>query len=395
MRRHLPVAAFTCAITLVGPLTTQASADTSGDQVRHAQQLADTLDRQAQTAGAAASAAQSRLLTLSATANAALAQAEATAHAVDVARGEAKAADAAQQAAIVATTSAREGLVDYARNAYIGGAANGRLAGVMSLLDSGSATQLFDGLTLLDKVGGSLTDALDQLRTAEHDQLVATNQAQFLLAGLQQAERDARQARAAANRAIAAQRVLLADATARADAVAAQARQAHRTARALAAELAAEVAAARTRAAEGNAGARCTGGDISGYPNGRIPIELLCPLYGAAAEALRRDAAAQFNAMSRAYQTQFGSPICVADSYRSYQRQQEIYAERPGYAAVPGTSEHGWARAVDLCGGVETDGTPQNTWMRLNAAQYTWFHPGWADSGGGGPYEPWHWEYAG
>lgn len=79
--------------------------------------------------------------------------------------------------------------------------------------------------------------------------------------------------------------------------------------------------------------------------------------------------------MSKAYEQQFGAPICVADSYRTYERQQLVYAERPGYAATPGTSEMGWARAVDLCGGIQTDGTPQNAWMRLNAAQCNWFHP--------------------
>ena len=395
MRRQLPVLALACAVALIGPLTPRAVADTSGDKVRQAQQRAAALDRQARSATASAASAQSRLLDLSAAANAALAQAEATAHAVDVARSQAQAADAAEQAADAAADSAHQRIVDYARNAYIGGDANGRLAGVVSLLDSGSPTQLLDGLTLLDKVGGSMTDALAQLKVAQDDQSAAAAQAHIALAGLQRAEVAAAQARAAATRAVAAQRVLLADAKARAQAVAAQARQARQTARSLAAELAAEVAAARSRAAAGNAGARCEGGDISGYPNGRIPIALLCPLYGAPAEALRQDAAAQFNALSRAYESQFGSPICVADSYRSYERQQQIYAERPGYAATPGTSEHGWARAVDLCGGVETDGTPQNTWMRLNAAQYNWFHPGWADSGGGGPYEPWHWEYAG
>jgi LAS superfamily LD-carboxypeptidase LdcB len=87
--------------------------------------------------------------------------------------------------------------------------------------------------------------------------------------------------------------------------------------------------------------------------------------------------------------------MCVADSYRTYERQVQLYAERPHYAAHPGTSEHGWGLAVDLCGGIETDGTPQNIWMRTHAAQFGWFHPTWADQGGGGPYEPWHWEFAG
>ena len=394
MRRLAPGVALACIASLALSHTA-AVADTSHDKLQQARQRAAALDRQARHASGSAAAAHSRLLQLSATANAALAQVQATARAVETAGEQARLADSAARSASAAADAAQVRIFDYARNAYMGAGANGRLAGVMSLLNSGSATDLMDGLALLDKAGDSLSDLLGQLRSAQRESVTAANQAHIALAGMRQAQTDAEQARAAANRAVAAQRALLADAQARAAAVAAQAREAHRNARALAQELAAELAAARARAAAGDAGARCAGGDISGYPNGQIPIALLCPLYGAPAEALRQDAAAQFDAMSHAYQSQFGTPICVADSYRSYERQQEIYAERPEYAATPGTSEHGWARAVDLCGGVESDGTTQNTWMRLNAAQFNWFHPGWADAGGGGPYEPWHWEYAG
>ena len=30
----------------------------------------------------------------------------------------------------------------------------------------------------------------------------------------------------------------------------------------------------------------------------------------------------------------------------------------------------------------------------MNAARFGWFHPAWADEGGSGAYEPWHWEFA-
>jgi len=51
-------------------------------------------------------------------------------------------------------------------------------------------------------------------------------------------------------------------------------------------------------------------------------------------------------------------------------------------------------RAVDLCGGVQSFGSPAHQWMRQNAPLYGWFHPSWAAAGGSLP-EPWHWEYAG
>lgn len=84
--------------------------------------------------------------------------------------------------------------------------------------------------------------------------------------------------------------------------------------------------------------------------------------------------------------------MCVTDSYRDFATQVRLYQQKPGLAAVPGTSNHGWALAVDLCGGAESFGTPAELWLRANAGRYGWIHPAWAE-----PYslraEPWHWEY--
>ena len=395
MRKHARLAAVSMVLSAVVSASLPASADTSRDEVAKAKQRAAQLAGAARADAAAATSAHDRLLELSALANAALARAEATARAVDAARAEASAADARATASTQAADNARQVVQDYARNAYIAGEHGGQLGSLVALVHSGSATDMLSGLALLDHIGGSLSEALLSLRSAERDQAESAQQVHVTLAGLEQAELDLRHARTEARQAIAHQRTVLADAQARAAATAAQAHQAKTAAEQMSAELAAEIAAARARAAAGGGAALCKGGDISAYPNGQIPVELLCALYGAPAEALREDAASQFNAMSRDYEREFGSAICVADSYRTYERQQQIYQERPGYAATPGTSEHGWARAVDLCGGIQTDGTAQNTWLRLHASQYNWFHPGWADSAGGGPYEPWHWEYAG
>jgi len=139
----------------------------------------------------------------------------------------------------------------------------------------------------------------------------------------------------------------------------------------------------------------CKGGDVSGYGNGHLPESALCPLWGAPGQELRADAAAAFNKMSKTYAGEFGAPICVTDSYRSYDQQVAVYSEKPGLAAHPGTSQHGWGLAVDLCGDVSRDGTTANDWLRGNAGRFSWFHPSWAEHGGSGAYEPWHWEYAG
>ena len=130
-----------------------------------------------------------------------------------------------------------------------------------------------------------------------------------------------------------------------------------------------------------------------GYPNGLIPPSAMCPL-GAAGHVLRCDAAAAYRAMSAAFATAFGAPICITDSYRPYAGQVRLYGQKPALAAVPGTSNHGWGLAVDLCGGIERYDTAPYAWMKANAGRFGFLHPDWAEPGRGRE-EPWHWEYAG
>ncbi|MGW4476447.1 D-alanyl-D-alanine carboxypeptidase family protein [Nonomuraea sp. NPDC004354] len=125
------------------------------------------------------------------------------------------------------------------------------------------------------------------------------------------------------------------------------------------------------------------------YPNGLIPENILCPLQQRG-HLLRADAAIAFVSLNEAYKRHFGQQICVTDAYRTLAEQQSVYYRRPGFAAVPGRSNHGLGMAVDLCGGVQSAGTPQFRWMEANSKRYGWFHPDWAYSS---PYEPWHWEY--
>ncbi|MCU1693025.1 MAG: peptidase and DD-carboxypeptidase VanY/endolysin, partial [Frankiales bacterium] len=139
---------------------------------------------------------------------------------------------------------------------------------------------------------------------------------------------------------------------------------------------------------------RCSGGDLQGFANGQLPEEALCPLWGTAGQVLRADAARAFDELSHAYAAETGEPVCVTDSYRSLPEQVAVRTAKPTLAAVPGTSNHGWGVALDLCGGMQQAGSPADRWMHEHAAASGWFHPAWAEPGGSKP-EPWHWEFAG
>lgn len=140
-------------------------------------------------------------------------------------------------------------------------------------------------------------------------------------------------------------------------------------------------------------GATCSH-DEATYPNGMLPAAALCPLWKAPGERLRPSAAAAYNAMSAAYAKDTGTPLCVTDSYRSLSEQVSVKARRGVWAASPGTSPHGLGIALDLCGGVNSFGTPAYEWMKQNGPIYGWYHPSWAEPGASLP-EPWHWQFAG
>ncbi len=127
-----------------------------------------------------------------------------------------------------------------------------------------------------------------------------------------------------------------------------------------------------------------------GYSNGMIPSGKLCAI--GSGHMLRCDAAAAYLKLATAYRAQFGKSLCITDSYRSYASQVSLYQRKPSLAALPGTSNHGWGVAVDLCGGVDKYNTTQYQWMKSHASAYGWVHPAWADQGGNRE-EPWHWEF--
>jgi murein DD-endopeptidase MepM/ murein hydrolase activator NlpD len=129
-----------------------------------------------------------------------------------------------------------------------------------------------------------------------------------------------------------------------------------------------------------------------GYSNGMIPADKLCGIGGNSGHMLRCDAAAAYQQLASAYKSRFGQTLCITDSYRSYASQVDLFGRKPSLAALPGTSNHGWGVAVDLCGGIDHFGTAQYQWMLSHAGVYGWVHPAWANQGGNRE-EPWHWEF--
>jgi D-alanyl-D-alanine carboxypeptidase len=147
-----------------------------------------------------------------------------------------------------------------------------------------------------------------------------------------------------------------------------------------------------SRAAERSKIPGCSPKDgYKSYPNGLVPRDALCPLPDDG-HRLRADAAIAYWQMNDAFRDDFGRPICITDSYRSLSMQRDLYVRKPGLAAVPGTSNHGWGLAVDLCGGAEYFGTEVYRWLDENGDEFGWDNPSWALPGGSKP-EPWHWEY--
>jgi hypothetical protein len=88
------------------------------------------------------------------------------------------------------------------------------------------------------------------------------------------------------------------------------------------------------------------------FPNGNAPSSALSPIPGSNA-GLLKSAARAYKAMHFASVNRLGVPLTIIDGsvgrcYRSFARQvlaKQIFGSD---AATPGTSNHGWALAVDL-----------------------------------------------
>ncbi len=104
--------------------------------------------------------------------------------------------------------------------------------------------------------------------------------------------------------------------------------------------------------------------DAKKFPNGLIPSKYLCPLPQKGGHRLRADAALAFYKMNGAYKRRFGRDMCVTDAYRSLSAQQSVYARRPGFAAVPGTSNHGKGQASTCAAASRTRAPSSSTGWR-------------------------------
>jgi len=132
------------------------------------------------------------------------------------------------------------------------------------------------------------------------------------------------------------------------------------------------------------------------YSNGYLPEDRLCSLPWDRAELLLCQAADDLQRLNAAFKARYGINIPINDSYRDYDGQVQARAVHGNLAAVPGTSNHGWAAAIDIAGAALPGGYDGDAylWLRQQLTAYNWVLPSWARPGGTKP-EPWHFEYTG
>lgn len=131
---------------------------------------------------------------------------------------------------------------------------------------------------------------------------------------------------------------------------------------------------------------RKSGHGWGGHQNGRIPEDQMTDLGGG--QKLESTAAHNWNLMVAAAKAD-GVDISLTDSYRDYAGQVSV-RKRKGHkvaTAKPGTSVHGWGKAVDVGNGRE--------WIQQNGHRWGWVWPSWAQTPGTKSYEPWHFEFVG
>lgn len=130
------------------------------------------------------------------------------------------------------------------------------------------------------------------------------------------------------------------------------------------------------------------------YPNGRIPAAALCSPAFAPNHKLDCSSVPSLESLNNDFRAAFGKDIAITDSYRSYEEQVRCRQKKGSLCATPGTSNHGFGRAIDLASNINNFGTAEHNWMRRNAPKYGWVLPEWAQENGSKP-EPWHWEFIG
>ena len=139
--------------------------------------------------------------------------------------------------------------------------------------------------------------------------------------------------------------------------------------------------------------------------NGNLPSQLIAT--STAGTAVLKDIVEDLNKLEAAYKSQFNTQMSASGN-RSFQTQVQLKESwtakgNPSYAATPGTSNHGWAKAIDigvlfpsLNGKYKTSDevfkSDEYKWLARKAVRYNFSNPAWARNGG--PIEPWHWEHS-
>ena len=142
-------------------------------------------------------------------------------------------------------------------------------------------------------------------------------------------------------------------------------------------------------------------------PQDYVPkLEALGYPYGTG--SLRPEAAAAFRAMADAARKD-GISLQSVSAYRSYQRQESIYARYlsqdtqasvDSYSARPGYSEHQTALALDINTAslsAHFENTPAYAWLVEHCAEYGFIlrYPQGKEDITGYRFEPWHYRYVG
>lgn len=150
------------------------------------------------------------------------------------------------------------------------------------------------------------------------------------------------------------------------------------------------------------------------YANGLFPTSATTALATAPGQRLEATAARQWDALARSVQNAYGWLPVLTDSYRPYSVQERIFRDRyragafspygdyrtwlgqrwgrragTAAAAVPGTSNHGWAKAVDVSGLGGFGGAKYRQLASL-APQF-----GFTNTEGRSVNEAWHWVFTG
>lgn len=127
-----------------------------------------------------------------------------------------------------------------------------------------------------------------------------------------------------------------------------------------------------------------------GHQNGRIPTKEMKAI-GQGSHKLEASAADAWIAMREAAKRD-GVSLSLTDSYRSYDAQVSV-RQRKGHlvaTATPGTSVHGWGRAVDA----NVNDPKTFKWLNENGPRFGWIWPAWAQRKGKS-FESWHREFVG